>query len=308
MKRLDESAKGVFVIAVTPFTEDGALDLASVDSMVEFYLGAGADGLTLLGVMGEAPKLTAAESLTFVKAVVKAVDGRVPVVVGVSSPGLAALGELAKEAVAAGAAGVMVAPPHTLKTDDQIYDYFANVGKTLGDIPWVLQDHPISTGVHLSLSLLKRIIAAQPTCVMVKAEDWPGLQKIAGLRAATAKGELRRVSILGGNGALFLPEELRRGADGAMTGFGFPEMMVDICAAWEAGDEARVAQLFDAYLPLARYEQQPNLGVAIRKHILATRGAIASAALRAPGPRLSDTDLVDIERLIERQSARLATL
>jgi 4-hydroxy-tetrahydrodipicolinate synthase len=308
MKLLDETAKGVYVIAVTPFTEEGALDLASVPGMVEFYLSAGADGLTLLGVLGEAPKLTAAESLGFVEAVVAAVAGRVPIIVGVSSPGLAGLGELARASMAAGAAGVMVAPPHTLRTDDQIADYFAMVAKTLGAIPFVLQDHPQSTGVHMSLAVVLRILAAQPTCVMVKQEDWPGLGKLSGIRAADARGEIRRVSILGGNGAMFLAEELGRGSDGAMTGFAYPEMMIGICRAHAAGDVKRVHDLFDAYLPLARYEQQPGIGLAVRKHILAQRGAIASPALRQPGPRLAAADLAEIERLIERQTARLAEL
>ena len=89
MQKLDESARGVYLIAVTPFTDSGELDLASVPTMVDFYLRSGADGLTLLGVLGEAPKLTADESIAFVRAVVDAVAGRVPVIVGVSSPGLA---------------------------------------------------------------------------------------------------------------------------------------------------------------------------------------------------------------------------
>jgi 4-hydroxy-tetrahydrodipicolinate synthase len=308
MMLLDETAKGVYVIAVTPFTDDGSLDLGSVARMVEFYLAAGVDGMTLLGVLGEAPKLTASESLQFVQAVAAAVAGRVPIIVGVSSPGLAALQELARDAMAAGAAGVMVAPPPTLRTDEQVYDYFAAVARALGDIPFVLQDHPQSTGVHMSLAVMLRILKALPTCVMVKQEDWPGLAKVSGLRDATARGELRRVSILGGNGALFLTEELERGSDGAMTGFAYPEMMVSVCREHAAGNTQRMRDLFDAYLPLARYEQQPGIGLAVRKHVLVRRGAIASAALRQPGPRLSASDLAEVECLIERQDARLAEL
>lgn len=306
--KLDETTRGVYVIAVTPFADDGKLDLPSVATMVEFYLAAGADGLTILGVLGEAPKLTADESVAFVRAVAAAVAGRVPIIVGVSSPGLAALAALAQASMAEGAAGVMVAPPSTLRTDDQILDYFRMVGDALGDIPWALQDHPQSTGVQMSLSVMIRILQAVPTCVMVKHEDWPGLQKLAGLRAASDRGEIRRVSILGGNGALFLPEELDRGSDGAMTGFAFPEMMVSVCRAHAAQDRSRMLDLFDAYLPLARYEQQPGTGLAIRKRILAQRGAIASDALRKPGPRLSAADLDDVTRLIERQTARLKEL
>jgi 4-hydroxy-tetrahydrodipicolinate synthase len=308
MKLLDETARGVYVIAVTPFTDDGALDLPSVATMVEFYLTAGADGLTLLGVLGEAPKLTADESLRFVIAVVEAVNGRVPVLVGVSSPGLAGLAQLARESMSAGASGVMVAPPHTLRTDDQIFDYFRMAGAALGEIPFALQDHPQSTGVQMSLAVMLRVLKEVPNCVMIKAEDWPGLNKLEGLRLAAERGETRKVSLLGGNGGVFLPEELMRGSVGAMTGFAYPEMMVEVCRAHAAGEFARMMDVFDAYLPFARYEQQPGIGLAVRKHILAQRGAIASAALRQPGPKLSASDLVDIERLIGRQTARLEQL
>ena len=308
MKLLDTSAKGVYIIAVTPFTEQGELDLASVPTLIDFYLDAGADGITILGVLGEAPKLTADESRRFVKQVIDSVAGRVPVIVGVSSAGLAALGELARSSMAAGAAGVMVAPVPSVRTDDQIFDYFKQVAETLGDIPFVLQDHPQSTGVQMSTSVILRILKAAPSCVMVKHEEFPGLAKLSALRAASERGEINRVSILGGNGGLFLPEELERGADGAMTGFAFPEMMIGVYRAHAAGKAARARDLFDAYLPIARYEQQPGIGLAIRKHILARRGAIASAALRKPGPKLSASDLAEIDVMLERQSQRLKDL
>ncbi len=308
MKLLDTSAKGVYIIAVTPFTEQGELDLASVPTLIDFYLDAGADGITILGVLGEAPKLTADESRRFVKQVIDSVAGRVPVIVGVSSAGLAALGELARSSMAAGAAGVMVAPVPSVRTDDQIFDYFKQVAETLGDIPFVLQDHPQSTGVQMSTSVILRILKATPSCVMVKHEEFPGLAKLSALRAAGERGEINRVSILSGNGGLFLPEELERGADGAMTGFAFPEMMIGVYRAHAAGNAARARDLFDAYLPIARYEQQPGIGLAIRKHILARRGAIASAALRKPGPKLSASDLAEIDVMLERQSQRLKDL
>ncbi len=210
--------------------------------------------------------------------------------------------------MAAGAAGVMVAPPSTVRTDDQIVDYFRMVGDALGSTPFVLQDHPQSTGVQMSVGVIVRILQSVPTCIMVKHEDWPGLQKLEALRAASDRGEVRRVSIVGGNGALFLIEELERGSDGAMTGFAYPEMMVDICNAHADGDVDRALDLFDAYLPLARYEQQPGIGLAIRKHTLAMRGAIRSASLRKPAPRLTARDLADVSRLVARQFAALQEL
>jgi 4-hydroxy-tetrahydrodipicolinate synthase len=307
MSLLTSDAKGVFVIAVTPFTDTGAIDTASIDSMVDFYFDKGADGLTILGMMGEAPKLTLTESVEVARLTLARAEGR-PVVVGASAPGLAAIGELTTRVMDLGAAGVMVAPPASLKTDDQIVTYYRNVIETIGtDVPLVLQDFPLTTGVHISPRTLTQIFDANPSIVMLKHEDWPGLQKITDLRKAEAEGH-RHVSILCGNGGVFLPEEMRRGADGAMTGFGYPEMMVDVCRL-SATDHVDAAQdVFDCYLPLARYEQQPGAGLAVRKYVLAKRGAIASAAQRKPGASLSPAAIAEVENLIARQTAKLAGL
>ena len=310
MKTLDATATGVYLITVTPFTDSGALDLASTDRMVDFCLEAGVTGLTVLGIMGEATKLTAEESRLFVKQVLARVAGRVPVVVGASAPGFAPMRELADSVMALGAAGVMVAPPASVRSDEQIAAYFEMVQETLGPaVPWVVQDHPVATGVQMSAAVILRILKNAPTCVMLKHEDCPGLAKLSAIRAASARGEVRRVSILAGNGGgLFLPEELSRGADGAMTGFAYPEMMIGVCRAFAAGDIERAHDLFDAYLPLARYEQQPGIGLAVRKHLLVERGVIASAAIRKPGPKLSPADIADIAQLTARQARRLAQI
>lgn len=306
----NETAEGVYLITVTPFKDNGDLDLASTDRMVDFCLERGVTGLTILGIMGEATKLTAEESRQFVRQVLARVQGKVPVVVGASAAGFAPMSELTKSVMDMGAAGVMVAPPSTVRTDDQICSYFDMVTETLGpDVPWCLQDHPTSTGVQMSSSVVLRILKNSPTCVMLKHEDFPGLAKLSAVRQAIEKGDLRKISILTGNGGgLFLPEEMVRGANGAMTGFAYPEMMVDVVNAFNAGNVERAFDIFDCYLPLAKYEQQAGVGLAVRKHLLAQRGAIASAAVRKPGPKLSALDLADIARLVARQEKKLAAL
>ncbi|WP_224814268.1 dihydrodipicolinate synthase family protein [Hasllibacter sp. MH4015] len=301
---LDERAAGVFTIAATPFLPDGALDLESVDTMVDFYVERGATGLTILGIMGEAGKLSSEESVAVIARVTARSD--VPVIVGVSAPGLAAIRALSLAAMEKGAAGVMVAPPGNLRTDDQIASYFQNVADVLGDVPWVLQDFPLVTGVQITPKVLRRIFDACPTCKMLKHEDWPGLEKISALREQEAAGA-RKISILCGNGGQFLLEEVRRGADGAMTGFAYPEMMRDITALAHS-DPDRARDIFDAYLPLIRYESQPGYGLAVRKYILAKRGAIAHPTARKPGPALSEAAIAEIETLIARQEARLSAL
>lgn len=308
MMRLNEEARGVYVIALTPFTETGDLDLDSTDRMVDFYLERGATGLTVLGMMGEAQKLTIEESQTYVRRILRRVDGRVPVVAGVSAAGFAQMQALTSMVMDDGAAGVMIAPPSSLRNDQQIVTYYKQAAEFIGDTPFVLQDFPLVTSVTIPVSVIQTIIDQIPTCVCLKHEDWPGLSKITALRTASETSGKRRISILCGNGGVFLPEEMARGADGAMTGFAYPEMMRDVVHYSEQGNPERAQDIFDAYLPLARYEQQPGLGLSIRKYIMAKRGAIATPALRKPGGALSPADISEIERLIARQDRRLKEL
>lgn len=302
---LDETTTGVFTIAATPFLPDGTLDFDSIDRMVDAYIERGANGLTILGMMGEAGKLSADESL----AVIRRVTARcsVPIVVGASAPGFAAMTALSTAAMEAGASAVMVAPPMGLQTDAQIISYFHNTADALGDIPFVLQDFPLATGVQISPSVILQIVEDCPTCVMLKHEDWPGLEKITTLRNASDTGA-RRISILCGNGGMYLLEELLRGADGAMTGFGYPEMMRLVVDAVRSGDIERARDIFDAYMPMVRYEAQPGMGLAIRKYTLAKQGIIAHPTLRKPGAALSSQAIAEIDALAARQQRRLSAL
>ncbi len=299
--RLTEDARGVFVISATPFRDDGALDVESVDALVDFYLERRVHGLTILGLMGEAPKLMPDEATAFVARVLGRVNGRVPVVVGVSNPGLAALTTLAHRAMELGAAGVMVAPTAGLKGEEAVERYVATVCAALGaDVPVCLQDYPQESGVVMSVPTIGRLIETQPQIVVFKHEDCPGLPKLSRLRDDEARGRRRRVSILVGNGGLYYPLELRRGADGAMTGFAFPEMLVEVYERFVTADADGADDVYDRYLPILRYEQQPGFGLAVRKEILRRRGALRSAATRTPGPTLTAVEHAEIDTLMQR--------
>ena len=107
---------------------------------------------------------------------------------------------------------------------------------------------------------------------------------------------------------MYLLEEMLRGADGAMTGFAYPEMMAQVVDAMTSGNEVRARDIFDAYMPMIRYEAQPGLGLAIRKYSLAKRGAIAHPTLRQPGSALNASAAHEVDILAQRQTARLADL
>ena len=296
---LDHTAQGVFAIAVTPFTPEGAVDYPSVDSMTDFYIRSGVTGLTILGIMGEAHKLDPAEALAISNQVVR--RSKIPIIVGVSAPGFAAMRSLARGVMEGGAAGVMIAPPPSLRTDDQIVNYFAQAVSAIGpDIPFVLQDYPLLLSVVMTATVIQRIVNDNPSCVMLKHEDWPGLEKISALRQFQTDGTLRPISILTGNGGLFLDFEMERGADGAMTGYAFPDMLVDVVKFSNAGQRDAAHDLFDAHLPLIRYEQQQGVGLAVRKYILQKRGAIAHDCQRAPGISLTTIAKSEVDYLLSR--------
>ena len=149
-------------------------------------------------------------------------------------------------------------------------------------------------------AVIRKIVMDSPSCVMLKHEDWPGLEKISTLRGFQKDGSLRPMSILVGNGGLFLDFEMERGADGAMTGYAFPELLIDVVKLSKAGKRDAAHDLFDAHLPLIRYEQQPGAGLAVRKYVLQKRGIISSAAQRKPGATITATAKAEVDYLLSR--------
>ncbi|WP_370501300.1 dihydrodipicolinate synthase family protein [Mycolicibacterium sp. jd] len=294
---LSRTTAGVYAIAPTPFTTDGDLDLDSLTRLLDFYTEIGVQGVTILGQLGEAPKLSLDESRRVVAHATAHTD--LPVVAGITAPGYVAMRDLARFCMDRGAAGVMIAPPNTLRTDAQITNFYANVAAAVAPAPFVLQDYPLSFSVVISESVIETIASDHDNCVMLKHEDWPGLDKIAELRRRERDGSMPRLSILCGNGGLFLDYEMARGADGAMTGYCFPELLLDVVRLAREDSEA-AHDIFDAHLPLIRYEQQPGLGLAVRKYILQRRGLIASNHLRAPAPAFSEYTRVDVDHLLRR--------
>ena len=306
---INRYSEGVFIISATPFAEDGELDLSSTDRLVDFYLESGVSGMTILGIMGEAQKLTADESLRFGKHVINRVGGRVPIVVGVSGASLDNMRRLSHSVMDAGAAGVMVAPMPGLGTETKLNQYFKQVCETLGaEVPICLQDYPQTTGVQFSVETILKLTRENEQIVMLKHEDWPGLTKLSRVRTESDTSSTPRMSILVGNAALFLPQELQRGADGAMTGFAYPEMLVQVVDLHKSGKVDQAEDLFDVYLPMVRYEQQLGLGLAIRKEILHRRGLLKSPKVRSPGPSLTELDHSELTRLMDRLEIKLKEL
>ena len=290
-----DQLQGVWNIVPTPFHPDEELDLQSLRTLTDFVVGSGVDGMTILGVLGEGAKVSDRERSAIVEVTLAQANGRVPVCVTVSAASAYRSIEYAREARAMGAHSVMLsAPPLARPNDDAVRRNFLRVAECVPELPVVIQDLP-ALGVWMSAELIGRMASEAPNLRVVKLEEEPTAPKVARLLAAN--GELR---VLGGLGGEMLIEELRSGAVGTMTGFGYPETLVAIMKAWRAGDEAAAVELFHRWTPLIRFENQQLLNLPIRKHIYMRRGAIASDKVRAPGPTLDDATKSDLYDLLSR--------
>jgi 4-hydroxy-tetrahydrodipicolinate synthase len=288
--------RGVIPITATPFDDAGQVDEASIATLVDFEARCGIHGLNVLGIMGEAHKLSETERRRVAEVFVKCAAGRFPVVVGTSHGGTAVAIELSQAAETAGAAAVMVAPPVGLRGEAAILGHYRAVALAIR-IPVVVQDEPLTTGVLMPPELLVRIATEVPACRYVKLEDAPTPTKITAMRRLPG-GE--GVGIFGGQNALYFYEELARGSSGIMTGAAVPDILVRIYDAFTAGDRAGAAALYDRYASYIRYEGQPGIGLALRKELLRLRGAIRSSAVRQPGPTLDDLTRRELADILAR--------
>ena len=285
--------EGVFPILATPFHDDENLDLESFDRLVRFIGGLGVDGITILGVLGEANRLLDSERETLIRTAVTAA-GKMPVIVGASHSGTRAALELAQMAQELGAQAVMVTPhAEAVPNDERIVEYYKTIAGGL-KIPIVLQDHPTSTQVHMTASLLLRLVRDVPRIASIKEEAVPTAPKI---RALTSAMKERKVPVLTGLGALYGLFDLEAGSSGFNTGFAFPEALTAMVKCARAADWKKVREIYTRFLPLIVFEQQP--GVAVRKEILRLRGAIGSGAVRHPGASLQPGTSAQLHKLLD---------
>ena len=282
--------RGVFPILPTPFAPDESVDIGSVETMVAGMVDLEVDGVTILGVLGEANRLTDQERADIVEAAVAAANGRIPVVVGASHSGTRATAALAEAAASQGADAVMIAPhKEPVPSEQRILDHFRTVAVATA-LPIVLQDHPGSTDVHMSVDLVLELVAEIAEVACIKQEAVPSPPRVQELKARLD----RDVPVLTGLGALYGGFEVWAGADGFMTGFAFPEILQAMVTS--AADDAW--RIYSQFLPLMVFEGQP--GVAIRKEIFRRRGLIAHATVRTPGADISPTAIAQLDALIER--------
>jgi 4-hydroxy-tetrahydrodipicolinate synthase len=289
------SFEGVYPILATPFHDDERPDLESFDRMVRFMARLRVDGVTVLGVLGEANRMLDREREALIRTAVKAAEGRIPVIVGTSHSGTQAAVGLSQMAQELGAQAVMVTPhAEAVPNDQRVFEYYRAIGAGIR-IPIVLQDHPASSGVHMGVPLMLRIVDEVENVAAMKEEALPTAPKI---RALLDGMKARKLPILTGLGALYAQFDLEAGSSGFNTGFAFPDVLASMVKAAKSGDLARMRALYTRMLPLIVFEQQP--GVAIRKEILRLRGAIGGSRVRHPGANLAPAAAQQVRALIEQ--------
>lgn len=285
----------------TPFHGGGEIDHDSLGRVVDLFVRAGVDGVTALGVTGEVARLAERERAAVVETVVQRVAGRAAVIVGTSADGLRVCTELTRQAQAAGAQGVMISPPRLGRLNsDAVVRHYAGVAAEV-DIPIVVQDYPPVSGFTMEPALLARIAREVPAARTIKLEDPPTPYKTARILEAAGGIEL---SVLGGLGGVYLLEELIAGAAGVMTGFAYPEALVQVMARFRAGAIDEAAALFYRVVPLLRFEFQEGIGMAIRKEVLRRRGALVDAATRAPAVPLDAPTRAALDRVLAWTAAQ----
>lgn len=287
--------EGVYSIIPTAFTDAGDFDPSSQRRVVDLFIEKGANGLTALGVTGEVARLEEHERGTILDLVVQQAKGRVPIIAGTSAEGTRTCIAYTRQAKDLGASAVMVSPPRMPKLNSgAVVNHYKALADAV-DLPIIVQDYPPITGFAMEPALLARIAKEVPTARTIKLEDPPTPFKTA--RIIEAAGDTK-VQIFGGLGGVFLLEELISGATGAMTGFAFPEILARIMKHWNAGDKDAAADVFYRAVPLMRFEFQEGIGMAIRKEVLRRRGALSSAATRAPAGALDKPTLAALDRVL----------
>jgi 4-hydroxy-tetrahydrodipicolinate synthase len=288
--------EGVYSVLPTPFTDSGELDEASLRRVVDLFAAAGVDGVTALGVTGEVARLADRERARIVEVVVEQAAGRINVVAGTTAEGTRTCVAYSRQAQQLGAAGVMVSPPRMPKLNSEaVVRHYKALAEAV-DIEIVVQDYPPISGFAMEPALLARIAKEIPRARTIKLEDPPTPFKTS--RIIEAAGETS-VRIFGGLGGVFLLEELLAGATGAMTGFAFPEVLVQIVTLFRSGRIEDAADVFYRNVPLMRFEFQEGIGMAIRKEVLHRRGALASPTTRAPGATLDQTTREALDRVMQ---------
>lgn len=288
---------GVLPILPTIFDDRGRIDEAGMRRVVDYIVAAGAGGIVFPGLASEYDLLTRDERLRLTALIGEWIGGRIPFVVGASTPSPEDAVAYAVAGAQAGAAAAMILTPKPFVDDPDAMARFFRTAHEGSGIAIMLQNAPPPMGIGLPLEKVADLARAIDGIVYVKEEAPPSGQRIT--RLSELAGDSLS-AVFGGAGARYVIDELARGAEGTMPACEITEIHVDMFARYRAGDEQGARDLFERTLPLL--SMQAIFRWRLTKAVLQKRGLIDSSYTRAPGPELDRYDRAELDALLARMS------
>lgn len=283
---------GIFPAMLTPFHEDGALNLDMLAVNIEAQLEAGIEGLILAGSLGEASTLTTAEKFELLTYTLKVVAGRVPVLLNLTENTTQAAVAFAQKAEELGANGLMVLPPMRYKGDDrEVVAYFRTIAQS-SQLPILIYNNPVDYSTNVTLDMFEELLE-EPTIQAVK-ESTRDLTNITRLRNRFGD----RLKILGGVDTIFL-ESLALGADGIVGGLvdAFPKETYAIYDLVKKGEIDKAVKIYRWFMPLLELDIHPKLVQYIK--LAATKVNLCTPYTRAPRLELIGEEKERITKIID---------
>jgi dihydrodipicolinate synthase/N-acetylneuraminate lyase len=289
------SFRGVYAVLPTPFHDDGSLDEESLGRCVEFCIAAAAHGIVTPVVASETSALFDEERLRIAELVLARVNGRIPVVIGVTGVTEAASLRYSQHAVSFGADAVIAMPPGDGRADERaILGFYTKVARAVERLPVWIQHYPGLGGTVMSAELLARLLREILGVEYLKEETALAPQTMTRVREL-AGDSLK--GMMGGMGGRYLIDEVGRGASGTMPACEVVDVHVMIWNSIERRDDEEARRLHTRLLPLLNYEAM--YGFPVWKHILVRRGVIDSARTRVSGAAAFDAqNHLELDRLL----------
>lgn len=259
--------RGIITALLTPFREDGGLDLSTLRSRIGWQLDRGIHGLLVGGVSGEYVNLSPEERRQVVQTAVDAVGGRVPVIAGILEPNTRQAVDAARDFEALGVQALLLLTPfHNLPTPAGILSHFRTVHEAMA-LPILLYNNPGRTGIDMDLSLQAEL-AALPRVVGVKE---------CRREMAVVSEQIRQArtgfAVLSGEDDLALVAFVLGGAGAILTGGNIlPELFLDMFRLVQRGEIAKAVELHHRMMPLI-------LAIYTRNHPFPLKEAMALAGM-----------------------------
>jgi dihydrodipicolinate synthase/N-acetylneuraminate lyase len=288
--------QGVFPAVTTQVREDLTLDLPDTQRVVDELIRDGVTGIIALGTVGENNSLEYDEKVSVLSAIVEVVEGRVPVITGVSEYDTRRAARYAQAAERAGADGLMLLPPMVyVPKPDELVAHFRGVAERTA-LPIMLYNNPPAYRTVIDRYVLEQLVAVE-NIVAVK-ESAPDTRRFSDFR--TAFGD--RYVLFAGLDDVAL-EGLYLGARGWVSGLtnAFPRESVELVAAFERGDHAKALEIYRWFMPLLHLDAEHDLvqSIKLAEQVMG-RG---SERVLPPRYMLTGTRRADVIAMVEQAAA-----